>query len=360
MSPHLRYRLRILATIVVICVAVPVLAKGLIALFLGYFPDVDRSFFHLGLELERSLVQGLIVGLSVGLLELFVFGPRLRRRPLPVLLLTKAVAYVGIVVLAEVVGAVEFVERAYGDRLGSVAFAEHFATEVWSVGSGYTIAIHGLAVVLAVLVVELERVLGRHALGRLLTGTAFAPKRQVRLLLFIDLRDSTGIAERVGDLSYSRLIRECFSDLTEPVIRSGAEVYQYVGDEAVLIWKVTDEGAVARALRAFYQFHQILQGRAAHYEKHYGVVPVFKAGAHIGPLVLAEVGEVKREIAYHGDTINTTARIQALCNEVGTLLLISEPVRERLPADFEFEVGAVESIPLRGKEEAVGLFSVTL
>jgi len=30
--------------------------------------------------------------------------------------------------------------------------------------------------------------------------------------------------------------------------------------------------------------------------------------------VVAEVGEIKTEIAYHGDTINTAARIQEQCN----------------------------------------------
>ena len=55
--------------------------------------------------------------------------------------------------------------------------------------------------------------------------------------------------------------------------------------------------------------------RREYYEQEYGVYPEFKAGLHGGALMVAEVGSVKKELAYHGDVINTSARIQAECNK---------------------------------------------
>jgi len=36
---------------------------------------------------------------------------------------------------------------------------------------------------------------------------------------------------------------------------------------------------------------------------------------HLSIITAVEVGEIKREIAYHGDTINTAARTQRMCNQ---------------------------------------------
>lgn len=49
------------------------------------------------------------------------------------------------------------------------------------------------------------------------------------------------------------------------------------------------------------------------YLARYGIVPGFEAGLHGGPVVTAEIGDVKKEIVHSGDTVNTAARIEAEC-----------------------------------------------
>ena len=69
---------------------------------------------------------------------------------------------------------------------------------------------------------------------------------------------------------------------------------------------------------------------------------------------MLEVGEIKREISYLGDVLNTAARIQGKCNDLGANLLVSETLLQRLepiPADLNAEsIGEVE---LRGREKHV-------
>jgi adenylate cyclase len=68
------------------------------------------------------------------------------------------------------------------------------------------------------------------------------------------------------------------------------------------------------------------------------------------------VGKYKKEIAYHGDTINTAARIQGKCNEFRKDLLISGALVKHLDQSaFSFE--KLGSIELRGKGDLVDIFA---
>ena len=95
-----------------------------------------------------------------------------------------------------------------------------------------------------------------------------------------------------------------------------------------------------------------------YYEDAYGIAPFFKAGVNIGSVMAAEVGLARREIAYHGDVLNTAARIQSLCNKYEAALLCSEMVVNNLLNAGDYELSEKEEIVLRGKTEAVKVFEV--
>jgi adenylate cyclase len=74
-----------------------------------------------------------------------------------------------------------------------------------------------------------------------------------------------------------------------------------------------------------------------------------------GLVTVAEVGEIKKELAYHGDVLNTASRIQGMCNQLDARLLISERLRNRLTWDGQdFEL--LGDIKLKGKEESVRIY----
>ncbi|MGI9544422.1 MAG: adenylate/guanylate cyclase domain-containing protein, partial [Cyclobacteriaceae bacterium] len=84
----------------------------------------------------------------------------------------------------------------------------------------------------------------------------------------------------------------------------------------------------------------------------------FKAGINGGEITVAEVGDIKREIAYHGDVINTASRIQGQCNVYHKRLLISGDFLARIPNLGIYETEFLGEIPLRGKKSKVDIFSV--
>ncbi len=204
---------------------------------------------------------------------------------------------------------------------------------------------------------QLNILLGKGKLLRLIRGDFYSPRVENRVFMFIDLKGSTKIAEQLGHLKYSRFLQDCFKDLGV-VAPFGAEIYQYVGDEVVLSWRITANTDYSKCLDAFWAYEDRLASRHDYYSKNYSVQPKFKAGLHLGEVTTAEVGDIKREIAHHGDTINVTARIQEKCNDLESSLLISEQFLDRIHINGKFSADFKAEEQLRGKKEFIKLYSL--
>ncbi|MDW3192335.1 MAG: adenylate/guanylate cyclase domain-containing protein [Cytophagales bacterium] len=203
---------------------------------------------------------------------------------------------------------------------------------------------------------QMNLMLGRGNILKIISGKFYEPMEEERIFMFLDLQGSATIAERIGHLSFSRLIQDCFNDLaiTE---NFNAQVYQYVGDEAVLTWPM--EGLKnGNCVKAYFAFHHLIESKAAYYQQQYDEVPFFKAGLHMGQVTASEVGKYKREIAYHGDTINTASRIQGLCNTLNQHILISEELHQSLSSITDLEFTSMGAHHLKGKEKEVELWGV--
>ncbi len=193
----------------------------------------------------------------------------------------------------------------------------------------------------------------------MLLGKYKKPKEEERILMCVDLKDSAKIAEHLGHSVYSRFIQECYKDLNKVLRKYDAEDYQYVGDEAVLSWEV-EEGVVEKhCLPAYFDFMKVLERNKDYYQKKYGLQPFFKAGIHMGKVIVTEVGVVKKEIAYHGDVLNMAARIQEKCNKLGQALLASEVIVNHTNNNSQFSSELMEVSILRGKENPVKIFGIT-
>jgi adenylate cyclase len=217
----------------------------------------------------------------------------------------------------------------------------------------------GFFAVLNSFLLQINRKFGPGNLWKFITGQYHHPRDEYRLFMFLDLQSSTTIAEQLGHNRYSQLIQHCFHDLTDLVIRYQAEIYQYVGDEVVLTWTSKKALRQQNFIRLFFAYHQKLHRRRQHYLDQFGVVPKFKAGVEMGTVTVAEVGEIKREIAYHGDVLNTAARIQERCNEWKQTLLVSETVAAQLSDQREFALPLMGELQLRGKVRQIGIYAVS-
>ena len=200
---------------------------------------------------------------------------------------------------------------------------------------------------------------GPGVLWNMFIGKYRNPREEERVFMFLDLKSSTMIAEKLGHIKFSRMIQDCFADLTPVVTKHRVEIYQYVGDEAVLSWPLEDGLDNNRCIHCYFDYMEVLSVRSNYYLKEYGIAPKFKAGVHLGKVIVAEVGLIKREIAYHGDVLNTTARLQGKCNALKQQLLISNSLLQYLQPDEKIQSRFLAEELLRGKKQTVGIYGVT-
>ena len=199
---------------------------------------------------------------------------------------------------------------------------------------------------------------GPGILWNMLKGKYHHPREEERIFMFLDLRASTTIAEKLGHLRFSQFIQDCFFDLTDIIILHKCDIYQYVGDEVILSWKVGNGLENNHCVAFYFDFMNKLKNRKGYYQMTYDTQPFFKAGIHLGKVAVAEVGVIKKEISYYGDVLNTAARIQGRCNEFDQGLLISKKLKDVITFSNKFKVKEMGVQLLRGKEMEVTIFGI--
>lgn len=148
---------------------------------------------------------------------------------------------------------------------------------------------------------SIAQVIGPNVLGNLLTGGTIIRARSKRIVLFLDLVGSTGIAEAIGNVRFHALL---FRDLDTPL--PDGDRLRWRG--APLCWRCADATwplgtpeANACSIQCLFAFRDALEAARSDLLRRHGHLPKFRAGLHSGPLVAGEIGGFKREIALLGD-----------------------------------------------------------
>jgi adenylate cyclase len=178
--------------------------------------------------------------------------------------------------------------------------------------------------------------------------------------MFLDLNSSTSIAERLGDEKYHELLRDFFSDITNPILDNNGEIYQYVGDEVIVAWKYEDGIRNNQCVQCFFDIKAGIEKKKNKYLNLYGMVPSFKAGVHFGKVVAGEIGIIKRDITYSGDVLNTTSRILTLCKEFNAEILSSAELIEELTLTKDYSAKPLGFIKLRGRAKEIMLSALSV
>ena len=307
-----------------------------------------------------SVIIGLIIGTLYGIVQgttdYFLEKQFFRKRSLGITFLLKTV--VSLLTLALVFALIRFVLFDHLILPMMLKGKSPLNDESWK----YTFYIFLLYYLLMTLVItfitQVNNKYGPGVLVPLLMGKYRQPREEERIFMFMDLQSSTSIAEQLGHLRYSSFIRDSFMDINQVINKYNAEIYQYVGDEIVLSWRMAEGLKELACIQFYFACSEQFAKRSAYYEEQYGRLPFFKAGLHGGKVTAVEIGEIKRDIAFHGDTINTAARIQSLCNTYNKSLLVSKGFTEFDGFGLQFITTSLGLVTLKGKQEAVELMSV--
>ena len=303
---------------------------------------------------QSSVVFGLPLGLIFGFLELFLFAKaerRFRRWSFTKMFVFKTLFYTSIIyiVTVSITTLVGLSESQHISELFAFLKTPESLILVF-----YALVVYSFLVFL----LQINHLLGEGVLWKFIRGKYHKPREEERIFMFLDMKSSTTIAERLGHVRFYTLLDELFHEITQPIIETKAEVYQYVGDEVVLTWEVKHGLENSNCLKIFFMFRESLLRNSENYFKNFGVKPEFKAGLHFGKVISAQIGDIKREIVYNGDVLNTTARIQSECNKYQRDCLVSGILMNRLKQMDGFKWERIDAVKLRGKETQVELFSV--
>ena len=155
------------------------------------------------------------------------------------------------------------------------------------------------------------------------------------------------------------MLRAFFNDLTVPIMANEAEIYQYAGDEVLITWLNTPDNKT-KCLKFIRNTFFLLERLSPRYEKRFGRQPKFKAGIHAGEVTAGLIGLIKKVLVYSGDTMNTTARIRSMCNELNESFMISEDFMTDFEVPATYRVEKIGTMELKGKTEPIKLFSLKL
>lgn len=210
------------------------------------------------------------------------------------------------------------------------------------------------------LIIETGRLLGFGTLKNLLLGRYARPRSEQRTFLLIDMKDSTGLAEKLGAIRFHELLNAFFRDIADAALECDAAIHKYVGDEVILTWPVGPALGAGDCLDCPFLARRNIARNAARYRDRFGAVPEFRAALHCGEIVAGEIGDVRREIAYVGDTLNVAARLLDASKGLGRDVLVSGELlaRVRLPAGLRTE--PLPTLTIRGRDAPLEIAALSV
>ena len=303
-------------------------------------------------------ISALITGLLIGTIEILYFNKLFIQKSFTKKIIYKSIIYLAIILLFLTILTV----IANSIELQTAVFSNQVWDNVWIFFSSY--AFFSVVVYMAAIIVvsqfymEVSENIGQRVLANFFTGKYHKPTEEERIYMFLDMKSSTTIAENLGHVRYFEMLREYYSDLSDPIIKYSGEIYQYVGDEIIVSWKLKNGLHDNNCIQCFFEMKAAIKKQTRKYNEKFGVLPEFKAGFHLGKVTTGEIGVIKKEIIFTGDVLNTTARIQGLCNTYKVDILISDDLRKKLTLNSQFEIETLGETELRGRDEKIELFTI--
>jgi adenylate cyclase len=303
-------------------------------------------------------IAGLIMGLLTGILEIGVFGKWFIKISFTKKILLKSLIYLFIVVVFLITLTVINALYYYEDNslrsiiAPTLAFFSDF-------GVISIILYIASTIVITQFYAEFSQSIGTGTLSNFFLGKYHHPVEEERIFMFLDMKSSTTIAENLGHVRYFEMLREYFFDLSAAVIDYGGMIYQYAGDEMIISWKLKDGLKNNNCIACFFAMKRALEKKSERYHIRFGVLPGFKAGLHFGMVTAGEIGSLKKEIIFTGDVLNTSARIQGLCNHYEADLLVSKDIMKTLQLPATYVVRSVGENVLKGRGKTMELFAIS-
>lgn len=212
------------------------LERGLLG-DLNYYPSTGNPYNFYG-TLIVTAITAFILGLFFGAIEILYFSGLFVRRSFTEKFIYKTIIYLSLNIFFLLLNSLIYNSTELGKSI--------IDREVWhnvrvffSSFSFWSVEVYIAAVIgVSLFYTEVSENLGQGVLHNFFIGKYHRPKEEERIFMFLDMKSSTAIAEQIGHVRYFEMLKEYFSDLSDSIIKYSGEIYQYVGDEIVVSWKL--------------------------------------------------------------------------------------------------------------------------
>lgn len=336
MTPRLRRHVETVATIVGISALVGV----------GYSLAQGRVSFEL---IVTSALHGVGIGFLATMFEIWLDREPgrswLARLPFTATLLLRSVVYL-LVIVAVHLTIMEVRRHLLG--IAIAASADLLDTVIFS----------GAAALAVNFLIQVSNLLGPRTLINFFTGRYHEPSQENRFVLFVDIAGSTGLAERLGGIGIHRFLDRTFRLLNGPVVDYHGEILGYVGDELIVTWPEKRGAADARPLRCFLAMRETLERASPRLSREFGAAPKIRGSLNFGPVIVGEIGDIKRAIVFNGDTMNTAARLEELSRTVEGGFIAARAAIERFDAAAPMALRDLGVMPIRGRADTIAVMGL--
>jgi len=320
-----------------------------ISLVITFFAFAENKSVE---DFELALIVGFLLGIVVGILEEFFFVGKFRKLSLIWTIILKSIFYTALIAAFFALYVWLFV------YFGSISYERftHFITE----GEFFRAILYFfIAFDFVIVFNQYQKFLGNDIFFLYPSGKYQKPEHEERIFLFLDISSSTMLAETMEPDEYFNFINDFFHDISEPLLRTSAQIYQFVGDEVVFTWKMKDGLKHNNCIKLLFLIDDEINKKKDAYLEKYDRIPQYKAGLHCGEIIAAVVGDIKKELIYNGDVLNTTSRIRSYCTNVEKRFLASSDIISRIEdIDSYYKVESLGISHLKGKKNIIGLFSI--
>ena len=216
------------------------------------------------------------------------------------------------------------------------------------------------AVVLASIVVNLllamSRLLGAGTLRSIIIGRYHRPRREERAFVFVDIRDSVSVEDRIGDVRFYSYVVEIFHAVEQAAMETGGEVLDYIGDQVMLSWPTGQSGAGPFNFVLALADH--LGRIQSELRSRYGADAAVRVGIHAGLIVAGEIGVFRRKIVLLGSAVNVAARVEQIARDLHADCIATGAALERFELPKALSATSLGVKQLRGKADAVELWQI--
>ena len=254
---------------------------------------------------------------------------------------------------------IQFVERKFIEGRSLNWVMNHFSEGKWDLKWFLRRTLYWIVLfVITQLYLEVNDKYSPGVFIDILRGKYLNPIIENRIVMFIDLKDSTTIAEKLGHQQYFLFIRDFICYVSTALIEYNGIIYQYVGDEVVVSW-VDNKKNIKNCLNAVIESRKNIQKKSLSFKRKYEIIPEFRVGIHVGEVTVGEIGVIKKDLAMSGDTMNTTARIRSACNELNEKFIVSKAFVDKSDLT-NWQAESLGMVELKGKTMDIELFTLKI